>query len=431
MKIVWAAPPNLVYDQTPHYFQALFSAGGAYLRRRFPCDEVVTEAASFHGAIERVILRHFACSRPAEYLVLWARPWEAHAAMRTAREVRQIAPGTRILVWGEATSYIPQFFQRAPFDLLAINGDPELVVADAIERWQRGDAPTHGVTYRDGAHWRQTGPGHALDPEEWAFPDLAAIDSEIYSFWRKQRGEKVDDLSFAVSRGCPINCARWCPTPRKEGLTDRRRSALATATYMREIPDPYSVFQMHSPLFSQDREWLGEFIRLRGQLGSNTRFKVVDLMNPYADERLVAELAEVGMIAVGFGVETLSPSGRRMMPKVDPSNLEKVATNLQRHGVRGKAYLQIGLPGQSREDVLYSLKFLSDLGLKPRPTGSTPFWKLARMTVEELDRTDLSHWDRKTYFEPRTGQTYGEFHSIISDPAAYIKARKEAGEWAA
>jgi radical SAM superfamily enzyme YgiQ (UPF0313 family) len=120
-----------------------------------------------------------------------------------------------------------------------------------------------------------------------------------------------------------------------------------------------------------------------------------------------------------------------MIPKVEPSLLEKVAANLRKYSVKAKAYIQIGLPGQNREDVLYSLKFLSDLGLKPRPTGSTPFWKLARMSVEELDAADLSHWDRKTYFEPRTGFSYGEFFSIISDPSAYIKARKEAGEWAA
>lgn len=431
MKVVWAAPPNLIYDQTPHYFHALFSAGAVYLRSRFPDAEIVTEAASFHGAIERVILRHFATAHPAEYLVLWTRPWEAHATMRVAKMVRRIAPATKIIVWGEATSYIPQYFQRDPFDMFATNGDPELVVADAIEALEKGESPRHGISFRLGDSWQETGPGESLDPDQWAFPDVEAIDSDIYSYWRKQRGRDADDLSFAVSRGCPINCARWCPTPRKEGIKDRRRSARATVDYMETIPSPYTVFQMHSPLFSQDREWLAEFIRLRRQSSSKTTFKVVDLMNPYADERMVAELAEVGMVAVGFGVETLSPTGRRMIPKVDPTQLQQVAKNLKAHGVRGKAYIQLGLPGQNRDDVLYSLKTLSDLGLKPRPTGSTPFWKLAKMSVEELDATDLTHWDRKTYFEPRTGFTYGEFHSIIHDPKGFLRDNKEVSIWAA
>ncbi len=228
MKIVWAAPPNLVYDQTPHYFQALFSASAVYLRTRFPEAEVAIEAAGFHGGVERFVLRHFACSRPARYLVLWSRPWEAHSARRVAQQVRRIAPDTRILVWGEAGSYIPQYFERAPFDLYQVNGDPELVIADAIEALEAGRGPSHGVTYRDGEQWRETEVGKILPPEEWAFPDLDAIDPEVYRYWRKQRGQKNDDLSFAVSRGCPINCARWCPTPRKEGIKDRRRSAQAT-----------------------------------------------------------------------------------------------------------------------------------------------------------------------------------------------------------
>ena len=122
MKIIWASPPNLVYDQTPHYFQALFSAGAVYLRKRFQHCQIVTEAAGFHGGVERVILRHFACHDPAEYLVLWARPWEAQSARRIAQMVRRISPQTKILVWGEACSYIPHFFERQPFDFYAVSG---------------------------------------------------------------------------------------------------------------------------------------------------------------------------------------------------------------------------------------------------------------------------------------------------------------------
>jgi radical SAM superfamily enzyme YgiQ (UPF0313 family) len=431
MKIVWASPPNLVYDQTPHYFQALFSAGGAYLRERFSGHEVVTEAAGFHGGVERVILRHFACHQPADYLVVWSRPWEAQATRRLAEEVRLLSPETKIFVWGEACSYVPHYFEREPFDLYAINGDPELVIGDAIEAYENGESPTHGVSFRSNGRWHHTEKGHILDPAEWGYPDLEAIDGTVYSYWRKQRGQKVDDLSFAISRGCPINCARWCPTTRKEGTVDRRRSALETVEYMRVLPEPYTMFQMHSPLFCMDREWVDEFIELKRERCPQTPFKVVDLMNPYADENLVRRLAEVGLKNVGFGVETLSAKGRHMIPKMEPSLLEKVAANLKKYGVTSKAYVQLGLPGQGRADILYTLKVLMDLGLSPRPTGSTPFWKLAKMSVEELDQTDLSKWDRKSYFDPRIGLSYREFLSIVNDPVAFCATNQELLEWAA
>jgi len=431
MKVVWASPPNLVYDQTPHYFQALFSAGAVYLRDRFPEDQVVTEAAGFHGGVERVILRHFACLNPAKYLVIWSRPWEAQATHRLAKDVKRISPETKILVWGEACSYIPQFFERDPYDLYAVSGDPELVIADAIERLECSQWPEHGCSFRKDGRWHHTEKGHVLDPSEWGFPDLEAIDSSVYTYWRKQRGQKRDDLSFYVSRGCPINCARWCPTPRKEGILDRRRSVEDTVNYMRELPEPYTMFQMHSPLFCMDREWVDEFIKLKREVAPHTPFKVVDLMNPYAEEQLVAGLASVGLKNVGFGVETLSAKGRHMIPKMEPSLLEKVAANLKKYGVSAKAYVQMGLPGQCKEDILYTLKTLMDLGLKPRPTGSTPFWKLAKMTVEELDAEDLTRWDRKSYFDPRIGLTYGEFLAIVHDPVNYLNDNEELLQWAA
>ena len=431
MKIIWASPPNLVYDQTPHYFQALFSAGAVYLRKRFQHCQIVTEAAGFHGGVERVILRHFACHDPAEYLVLWARPWEAQSARRIAQMVRRISPQTKILVWGEACSYIPHFFERQPFDFYAVSGDPELVVADAIEAYESGGWPEHGGSYLRDGRWHHTDKGKVLEPTQWGFPDLDAIDSTVYTYWRKQRGQKRDDLSFYVSKGCPINCARWCPTPRKEGTIDRRRSVRDTVEYMRVLPEPYSMFQMHSPLFSMDRDWVDEFVALKRELCPQTPFKVVDLMNPYADEKLVADLASVGLKNVGFGVETLSAKGRHMIPKVEPSLLEKVAANLKAYGVTSKAYVQMGLPGQSRDDILYTLKVLLDLGLKPRPTGSTPFWKLAKMTVEELDAADLSCWDRKTYYEPRTGLSYREFLAIVHDPVGFLMGDEELLKWAA
>ncbi len=120
-----------------------------------------------------------------------------------------------------------------------------------------------------------------------------------------------------------------------------------------------------------------------------------------------------------------------MIPKVEPSLLENVAKNLARHGLSSKAYVQLGLPGQDRQDILFTLKVLLDLGLSPRATGSTPFWKLARMSVEELDRIDLSQWDRKSYFHPRMGLSYREFLAIVHDLKGYIKENEELLKWVA
>lgn len=420
MKIVWVSPFGVVYDATPHYFQALFSAAAQYLRDQLPGTEVAIEATGFHGATERTVIRHFVGPRQPEYLVLWCRVWEAQFGLELARSIRQISPSTRIVVWGDACNYIPQYFQRPEFDLVVTSGDPEKVICDAVFRLRLGQAPQHGVLYRDGDSWRETAPGMVLEPELWPFPALDAIDPVVYRMSRVQRGKNSDDLSFMVSRGCPINCAKWCPTPRKEGLKDRRRPALQTVEYMAAGLGSYDKFQMHSPLFGYDLEWVDDFVRHKRALCPDVAFKVVDLMNPYADERLVASLAEVGMTNVGFGIETLTADDRRnLMPKVDLSQLETVSHNFRKHKVSPKAYVQIGLPGQTRADLLHTLRVLRELGFNPRFTGSTPFWKLARMSQAELDQVDLRHWDRKTFYDPRCGLSPREFYHLITSPKTF------------
>lgn len=429
MKICWVSPFSVVYDATPHYYQAAFAAGAQYLRDRFPEAEVVVEATGFHGATERTVIRHFVGPQPADTLILWVRPWEAPFGLDMARTIRSLCPQVRVLFWGDACNYIPHYFQRPEVDGIAVSGDPDRVLGDALQRYQQGLPPEHGMLYRDGQHWRRTEPGRLLAPEEWPFPAKDAIDPEFYRMSRLQRGRESDDLSFLVSRGCPVNCARWCPTPRKEGIKDRRRPVRATVEYMASELGAYDKFQMHSPLFSWDRDWLDEFVQLKAQLAPQVPFKVVDVLAPYADEKLVAELAAVGLENVGFGVETLSlRRGKLTSAKVELDHLPRVARHFQRYGVKGKAYVQVGLPGQTREDVLFTLRYLSDLGLRPRFTGSTPFWKLAGMSVDELETLDLRRWDRKSYYDPRCGLSLAEFYTLITTPKHFLE---EASSWAA
>jgi radical SAM superfamily enzyme YgiQ (UPF0313 family) len=429
MKICWVSPFSVVYDATPHYYQALFAAAADYLRRRFPEDEVVVEASGFHGATERTVIRHFVGPHPADYLMLWVRPWEASFGLELARTIRAIHSQVKILFWGDACNYIPHYFQRPEVDYVAVSGDPERVIGDLLQDVREGRPPQHGILYREGQKWRQSAPGLLLDPTEWPFPPEDVLDPTFYRMSRIQRGRESDDLSFMVSRGCPVNCAKWCPTPRKEGLKDRRRPVRATVEYMATQLGAFDKFQMHSPLFSWDRDWLEEFIMLKTQLAPSVPFKVVDLLNPYADEKLVARLAEVGLQNVGFGVETLSWKNRRsQFSKVDCDSLHQVSKHFRRFGVLAKAYVQIGLPGQTREDVLFTHSLLTDLGLRPRFTSSTPFWKLAQMTVEQLDQEDLRRWDRKSYYDPRCGLSYAEFYTLITSPKSF---QLEEGAWAA
>jgi hypothetical protein len=115
--------------------------------------------------------------------------------------------------------------------------------------------------------------------------------------------------------------------------------------------------------------------------------------------------------------------------------LEEVAQNLRRHSLEGKAYTQVGLRDQRREDVLYTHRMPGELGFTVRPTGATPFHLLRSKSVAELDQMDLARWDRKTYYNPACGLSRREFLHLITEPATFVaddpSHGKEVARWTA
>jgi radical SAM superfamily enzyme YgiQ (UPF0313 family) len=347
---------------------------------------------------------------------------ESPAALEIAKLTREISPATRILVWGDGPLFMPHYFARQPFDAAVVSGDAELVVADAIERYSAGVLPEHGLVLKtepDG--WERASPGRLLDPVEWPFPANDVIPFTDYHLARELRGKPTDDLSFDVARGCPVGCV-WCIDPLKGGRKDRRRPVKATVDFMAGNLGPYHQFQCHGPIFTADRLWIRAFVTELRRRRLVVPFKAVTLLNHLANDALVSELASVGLRAMGFGIETLTADKGRLnlTPKVQERLLEQVAANLHRHRVEGKAYTQIGLAGQRREDVLYTHRVLRDLGFTVRPTGATPFHLLRSKTVAELDQLDLTRWDRKSFFDPACGLTRREFFHLITSPNTFV-----------
>lgn len=341
MRIVVVSPSVQRFNATTHYWQAEFAACVAYLRTRFPQAQVSAEPAGLIGAPLRTVVRHL-LAKP-DFMILWARVWESPAAREVAQLTREISPATRILVWGDGPLFMPQYFARQPFDGAVISGDPVLVLADAIERFSAGVLPGHGLILKVGPdQWERNLPGRLLDSAQWPFPASDVIPFTDYHLARELRGKPTDDLSFDVARGCPVGCV-WCIDPLKGGLQDRRRPVMATVEYMAGNLGPYHQFQCHGPIFTADRPWNREFVVELRRRRLVVPFKGVTLVNHLANDALVGELASVGMRAMGFGIETLTADKGRLSltPKVQERLLEKVAGNLHRHGVEGKAYTQV------------------------------------------------------------------------------------------
>ncbi len=416
--ILFVSPASWRYDATLHYYQAEFSAVVSHLRNQFPSHDIEAIPSGLTGAPQRVSVEKF-LDEP-ELIIFWCRVWEAPAVIRAAREAKAICPEAKIVVWGDAVHFMPHYFQRTPFDGYVASGDPEAVLSDLVRAFAAGSTEAPGLASASNA-WRPSIGGRLLDPSEWPFPALDVIDFADYRQAREFRGKPTDDLSFYVSRGCAVGC-EWCSAPLKEGSKDRRRPAQQTVDYMRHALGDFDLFQMHSAMFMQDRLWCAEFVAAMRRHDLHIPFKIVTLQRHLEDAAIVGDLASVGLRSVGFGIETLTAdkSRLRLTAKVAEERLDLVQRNLSRAGVQGKAYVQLGLPGQSRQDVLHTCEVLLRLGFKIRATGATPFHTLRGLTLAQLENLELERWDRKSFYRPDCGLTPYEFHKLLNDPEGFV-----------
>jgi hypothetical protein len=174
MLIVVVSPSFPRFDATTHYWQAEFASVVAFLRGRFPSASVVAVPAGLICAPDRIIVREL-LAQP-DFLVLWSRVWEAPAARKLAELAREISPRTRVLAWVDGPLFMPQYFRREPFDAVVSSGDPELVLADAIQLMAVGGLPEHGMLVKAADSWIETERGRWLEPAAWPFPESAPLE---------------------------------------------------------------------------------------------------------------------------------------------------------------------------------------------------------------------------------------------------------------
>lgn len=82
------------------------------------------------------------------------------------------------------------------------------------------------------------------------------------------------------------------------------------------------------------------------------RFRCFCRADLLGDERVCLDLAMMGVTDVGIGIESGSDLILKLNMKRSTKNVNTIAVkNLQKYGIRAKAFLIVGLPGETRETV--------------------------------------------------------------------------------
>ena len=351
-------------------------------------------------------------------VLFYAETNQSRLVFRLATMAKTVSPKSSIMVFGLATTFIPQYFGRPPFDAVHVSGDREAAISGYL-RFLDGsidEAHLEGLLLvrPDGTH-HQTPPGRWLPPADWPTPTLSKLPLESYRAMQSRRTGVVDctlGLAITATKGCETQC-NFCGCSEEEGVADRTRDPAAilawydaNASYLGE------AFHLYSPNILSSPAWVRRFHQLYMEGGYSFSWQGVSRTNTLTDE-VVALAAEAGLKKLSIGIEHISAQRRRPI-KSSLDELEAAAACAKRYGVQLVGLLMLGYPQQTITDVRYILATLAEFGITAfRFTGYTPLHKLRGLTVDELDRTILEDYDRRTFYSPEMRITPTEFYDIL------------------
>jgi len=295
--------------------------------------------------------------------------------LEVCAQIRLRSPRLPLVLFGGAVPSLLFRIKRDPIVDFVILGEPDEAVAELM----RGDdlAQIAGLVFRETDGWRQTPARKAeRDLDRLPFPRWDLFPHERYVIPKSSMMGQMRFLPILTSRGCPFGCS-YCPYPTGQGLKWRYRSPGNVVDeiehLVRDLGVEYVLFR--DPMFSLNQKRVvaicQEILRrgLRVKWGCETR---VDCL----EEPTIAIMARAGCTGINFGVESSDPEiqkGVDRKPILAPEFINAVNV-CRRHHIRTFAFFIVGLPGDTVDTILNTIRFAVDIGASwTQFTVATPF----------------------------------------------------------
>jgi anaerobic magnesium-protoporphyrin IX monomethyl ester cyclase len=352
----------------------------------------------FDGAVNDAHLDDYLLVIKKNYdlLLFYTDPHTAKEVFTICEYVKVVSPNTKILIYGRATAFIPQYFERDPFDAVHINGDRELVISDyaLFLANQKSTEELTGLSVKINNKFVRTQEGKRFAGNNWYFPLLSKLPIDEYKKIYEKKKRKFE-YAISVSKGCKYNC-KYCEASVDQGIVDRRRDPIEIIQWINSnIKDDEWNIQLWSSNFFADKNWIRNFCAIYNNTDSKFTWRCVGNFKDI-DENIMNTMANSGCYEIAIGAESLFFDSEKTL-KGSKIKLFEVLRLGKKYNIIIKCLLMAGIPGQNEKDIAYTVKTLLEMGIPFRYTLYTPLNELTDKSIEDLDQMNLSIYDRRTF----------------------------------
>jgi radical SAM superfamily enzyme YgiQ (UPF0313 family) len=208
-------------------------------------------------------------------------------------------------------------------------------------------------------NWLLTSPinkpyiGGKIEIDDYPFPDRDALPLKKYHYMI----DGVPATPIMTSRSCFGNCA-FCAKIDNDFQMQSVGRTIAEIEHVHEKYG-YEAFMIFDDVFVASKKRLQAIVN---GIGNKFKFRCFARSN-LLDDKVCKLLRQLGVFEVGIGVESGSDDilSRNMKGTTRKQNTRAVR-RLHENGIRAKAFLIIGLPGESNRTVMDTADWITEAG---------------------------------------------------------------------
>ncbi len=366
-----------------------------------------------------------------DVVIMIARIESARSIRRLAPTIRQLAPETKVIIYGDISNYAPNFFMVHGVDAVVMDGDWECAIVDYLKyvAGEIEEAEMCGVSYRRDGVWHTARKGREVPNNGWSFPNrtLNPADSALYL------SITDGELTMSVSRGCPFNC-HFCPAVITFREHDRRKHPDEIIEYVQRHQQSVAAFKFFSPTFTIDVDWVKGFCHALLSSGCRIRWSATTRPNCLGDEEMVRLMSESGCYKLAIGVETLDSDSTRSLGKFSVADhveqTREAILLLRRYNIEAKALMMLGIEGQTATNIYRTFSLLQQWGADIRAASYSPRDILkVKDTEGTLEVDEIELLDKMVYQHVAIpGMTRTQYLNLVYNTHEYGKILNQPRE---
>lgn len=289
-----------------------------------------------------------------------------------------------VMAYGNLTVRHPMMFLDSKFDAIFNSGDYESGISAFFNGYPDINK-MNGLIKLDDGMMSVPKEGDFISLDNWGYSKPMQVPVFEYDDIKKKNRYVLN-----ISRGCPFGCPH-CLIPMVEGRRERRRSVENVDMALADITQVYKHIKIWAANFTLKPDYVKSFCDVMKKYPDVT-WECATRIDFLKDEEMLKNMYDSGCRQISMGIESLN-SGKFIESKpFSIEDVEEVIKRVQKHGIQVKGCIMLGIPGQTKQDIVDTLKFLRGNCVMARPTVYTPYQDVKNPTVETLSRLN-----RKTY----------------------------------